>query len=322
MKTKTLSPEDKRIKSRYQQKTGALLNNSFSQTKFSKSLKNNWVIAGLSLEPDNTLCPYASKDGDPFVIFHDGFNNIINDIDDPFSKKSCMDLCISNTGQMKFKDSVNLRNSRTSQFYDWKHSRDPFNGFVLKLQSEIEELKTKCLEDGFKLAIRLNTVSDVLWERMPYLNAPNIFEYNNDIIFYDYSKVPIDKRINRIPGNYHLTFSHSGHFDRSENALKNNINIAIVFYCLRENCPNCKSYAGNKYSCKPSIYEMNNKIYKVLDGDINDLRFLDDGPAIIGLSYKTASKRFTNTKNISGFGYQRILPNPETWINPKIKKGS
>ena len=118
-KIKTLSPEDKRIKSRYQQKTGALLNNSFSQAKFSKSLKNNWVIAGLSLEPDATLCSYASKDGDQFVIFHDGFNNIINDIDDPFSKKSCMDLCISNTGQMKFKDSVNLRNSRTSQFYEW-----------------------------------------------------------------------------------------------------------------------------------------------------------------------------------------------------------
>ena len=77
-----------------------------------------------------------------------------------------------------------------------------------------------------------------------------------------------------------------------------------------------------QYSCKPSIYEMNGKFYKVLNGDLDDLRFLDDGPSIIGLSYKTASKRFTNTKNVSGFGYQRILPNSKTWINPKIKEMS
>ena len=327
---------EKEIKRRYAQRPNALLNvatlTHTSQTKLGKGLNDilkttgiKYVVAGLALSPDATICSYASKEGDQFVIFHDGFNNRINDINDPFSKKSCMDLCISTTGQFKFDPSVKIRQRRTAKFYNWKKSkgtdgkRNPFNSFVLELQAEIEELKRKCLEDGFVLVIRLNTVSDIIWERMKWLNAANIFEYNKDVIWYDYTKIPIEKRNNR-PSNYHLTFSHSGHFDRSAAALAAGVNVAVVFYCLRFDCPNCSTKAGGlKYSCKPSFLEIGKKLYKVIDGDKTDLRFKDESPVIVGLSYKTAHTQVINKNNKSGYGYVRIQPKNKTWINPKIK---
>ena len=109
----------------------------------------------------------------------------------------------------------------------------------------------------------------------------NIFEIFPEIQFYDYTKnyTRFDKVL---PSNYHLTFSRSEiNHEKSLAILKRGYNVAMVFDKLP------KTYEG----------------YEVVNGDKDDLRFLDKKNTIIGLKYKKmTSKGADNSKAIkSGF---------------------
>lgn len=80
----------------------------------------------------------------------------------------------------------------------------------------------------------------------------------------------------KFPSNYHLTFSRSEkNMKQCEYILQNGGNVAMVF---RGGIPD--TYMG----------------FNVVNGDKDDLRFLDESNVIVGLSPKGKAK-----KDISGF---------------------
>jgi hypothetical protein len=121
---------------------------------------------------------------------------------------------------------------------------------------------------GFKFAVRPNLLSDV-----PRL-ATELSEALPHIQFYDYTK--ISRPWTRTKPNYHLTFSYSerSNWAEVEECLAHKINVAIVF-------------DRQKDDELPEEY----RDWPVLDGDQNDLRFLDQTPAIVGLRFKGSRAR-------------------------------
>ena len=100
-----------------------------------------------------------------------------------------------------------------------------------------------------------------------------------DIQFYDYTKILNRKNL---PSNYHLTVSYSEASDRYASQVlqvkqDSSTNIAVVF--------------KDKASI-PSTY----KGYNVIDGDKDDLRFLDIPNSVVALYAKGQAK-----KDNSGF---------------------
>ena len=94
-------------------------------------------------------------------------------------------------------------------------------------------------------------------------------ELNHDVQFYDYTKIK-NRLTNKLPKNYHLTFSKSESNDNDiKDLLTTAFNIAVVF---KDKIP--KTYLGRK----------------VINGDISDLRFLDKNKSIIGLATKGNAK--------------------------------
>jgi hypothetical protein len=118
------------------------------------------------------------------------------------------------------------------------------------------------------LAVRLNVVSDVAWER----ECPELFADFPTVRFMDYTK-----DISRVlapsrPANYHLTFSRSEVNEADcHRALAAGHNVAVVF----RRPPFPATLWG----------------YPVIDGDRNDLRFLDPAPCIVALKAKGAGAR-------------------------------
>ena len=90
-----------------------------------------------------------------------------------------------------------------------------------------------------------------------------------DAIFYDYTKRP--NRLNKkLPKNYYLTVSYSQATERYKNIVEDaikrhkNINVAVVF--------------RDKEKIPVSFLDR-----AVIDGNVDDLRFLDPAGSIVGL---------------------------------------
>jgi hypothetical protein len=127
---------------------------------------------------------------------------------------------------------------------------------------------------GLPLVARLNVVSDVAWER----EIPGLFAEFPTVQFMDYTK-HIDRVLDpHRPANYHLTFSRSEANEADcHRALAAGHNVTVIF----RKPPFPATFWG----------------YPVIDGDRNDLRFLDSAPCIIGLKAKGAGAR----RDASGF---------------------
>jgi hypothetical protein len=100
-------------------------------------------------------------------------------------------------------------------------------GFIAKLCDEIMRGGIKAKKEGARLAVRLNTASDIPFERI----APAIFEVIADAggIAYDYTKYPADNR-HTLPGIYHLTHSVSERttYGDVKSVVERGRNLAIV----------------------------------------------------------------------------------------------
>tara|TARA_R100001082_G_C4237376_1_gene105810 strand:- start:205 stop:546 length:342 start_codon:yes stop_codon:yes gene_type:complete len=104
-----------------------------------------------------------------------------------------------------------------------------------------------------------------------------VFDLFPNVIFYDYTKL-FKRDVSKIK-NYSLTWSYSQantwYSDHYKTAIKNGLNIAVVF---RKELPN-------------SFLNL-----KVIDGDKDDLRFLDPASVVVGLKAKGKAR-----KDNSGF---------------------
>ena len=186
----------------------------------------------------------------------------------PHASKGCSAACLFKSGNGgMYQHVANGRRNKTEWFLSDKKS------FMAKLDKEISAMIKKHSENAIPV-FRLNGTSDIRFEKITVRDNKNIFELYPDVQFYDYTKNP--KRFTtKLPANYHLTFSRSE--DNSEDSLKllsKGYNVAMVF---------------NKV---PSEYMG----YKVIVGDNDDLRFLDDKGVIVGLKYKNNTGKNANNK--------------------------
>jgi hypothetical protein len=179
-----------------------------------------------------------------------------------------------------FESVQEARIQKTKAFF-----RDP-KGFVETLAQDIEALKRKAARLGLSPCVRLNGTSDLPWENLGGQLGVNLMRRFPDVPFYDYTKNPARARAfleGRLPANYSITFSRSE--CNGETALdlaKAGANVAVVFATPKgSKLP--KTWAGRP----------------VIDGDKDDLRFLDKRGSIVGLRAKGKAK-----KDDSGFVVQ------------------
>ena len=188
----------------------------------------------------------------------------------PSASEGCRAACLYTAGMGRFS---NVKKSRTNKTILWRDSRKTF---YLKLASEILDIIPDSKVDH-KIAIRLNGTSDIdhisLLKRYVGINV--LDDTFKNIIFYDYTKnISMIKKY--LGTNYHLTFSRSeSNDDMVLEVLRSGGNVAVVF---ENGIP--ESYMG----------------YKVIDGDLSDLRFLDEHNVVVGLKSKGYAK-----KDVTGF---------------------
>lgn len=177
--------------------------------------------------------------------------------------------CVAYTGHGPMPNTIAGRIRRTNMFFDDRET------FATLLAKDIRAHIRKAKREGVSPAIRLNTFSDIPWERTPLTidgqRTTVIDAFADDVTFYDYTKYPHTERPS-IP-TYHLTYSASGtNTDMCMSALAEGYNVAVVF-STEKGMPLPDEFWG----------------YPVIDADETDLRFLDPQGAIAGLRVKAAS---------------------------------
>jgi hypothetical protein len=187
----------------------------------------------------------------------------------------CAKSCLFGSGAARFSSVQQGKINKTEWFL---HDRMEF---LLKLDSEITAIKKMAKHQSSENmpVIRLNGTSDIPFEKFKIRDGKNIFELHSDIQFYDYTKnhLRFDKVL---PSNYHLTFSMSEtNHEKSFELLKRGFNVAMVMTKLVDN------YKG----------------FKVINGDDDDLRFLDEKNVIVGLKFKRLTGKGSNGS------YQRAI---------------
>ena len=190
----------------------------------------------------------------------------------PNASPECIKLCLNTSGRGQMNT---VQKSRLNKKYYFLADRLKF---LNHLDREIKLSYARATRKGFKYTVRLNGTSDLPFERYKLENGLNLMDNNPQVQFIDYTKVTnrLDKK-NKIPKNYSLTYSQAeNNLKDVKQVLKTKYNIATVF---RKKLP--KKWLGRK----------------VINGDISDLRHLEDGKKIIvGLIAKGRA-----IKNFNGF---------------------
>jgi hypothetical protein len=182
---------------------------------------------------------------------------------------ACREVCLKFAGMNQMPTHLSSRVARTVQLFDhWQAT-------LAQLTLEVSRAAARAPEGHF--AFRPNLLSD-----LPKL-AHALAEALPDVQFYDYTKLP--KPWLRTRPNYHLTFSYSerSSWAEVEECLAHGINVAVVFNRLK----------GDDL---PTMFGG----YPVIDGDVNDLRFLDPTPSLVGLRFKGARAKMYDAV-INGF---------------------
>jgi len=184
----------------------------------------------------------------------------------------CHEPCLNTAGRGKFTSIQNARIRKTRKFLENKDE------FMELLYKDIDRFVKFCKKHNKIPAVRLNGTSDIRWELIKDKNKKSVFEAFPDVQFYDYTKIP-NRKISLLK-NYHLTWSYSEANEKYSKyftqAKKAGMNIAVVF--------RTKDFPKKFLN------------WKVINGDEDDLRFLDKKNSIVGLYAKGSAK-----KDKSGF---------------------
>jgi hypothetical protein len=183
-----------------------------------------------------------------------------------FATPGCARACFADYDRLAWPRNKRVAVARTRLL-----TRNPEMFFVL-LMDDLARESARAERLGVPLVCRLNVVSDVPFER----EFPALFTRFPGVQFMDYTK-DIGRMLNPArPRHYHLTFSRS---ERNEGdclrVLKAGGNVGVVF--RRPPFP---------HRCWG---------YPVIDGDANDLRFLDPPPCVVGLRAKGKGAREDRT---------------------------
>ena len=187
----------------------------------------------------------------------------------PFASEGCKKSCLYSAGRGRFS---NVQESRINKAKFWAYDRE---NFYIQLTNEILKIQARAQRESKKIAIRLNGTSDIdhieLINRFTGVNVLSL----EGLLFYDYTKNP--NHIKKYIGtNYKLTFSRSeSNEQKALDVLNSGGNVAVVFS-----------------SSLPDTF----KGFRVIDGDLTDLRYFDPTNVVIGLKAKGDAK-----KDRSGF---------------------
>jgi len=193
----------------------------------------------------------------------------------PKSSAGCRESCLFTAGYAGIYPAViQARIRKTLMFFQ---QRAQFLDTIVK---DIEKLIKMANLKNMEPAVRLNGTSDIAWEKFSVIRDnkifKNIFAAFPDISFYDYSKILNRKAALDIP-NYSLTFSLSEDNDAdARKALKAGFNVAVVMNVARS-------------KDLPKTWDK----FKVIDGDVSDLRYKEKGGNIVGLRAKGKARKDT-----------------------------
>ena len=172
-------------------------------------------------------------------------------------KAGCAEPCLKGAGRGQMQ-SVQRGRERKTMFY-----LSDRIGFMDTLINDITVFSRRQRKNGNQPCVRLNGTSDIQYEKT------GIMEQFPEVQFYDYTKI-VKRAYAKLPANYHLTLSYSEKDpEYAEQVLQavrdTGVNAAVVF---RHKLP--KTFKG----------------LPVIDGDKDDLRFLDPKGVIVGLIAK------------------------------------
>ena len=218
--------------------------NYYSQTKLAKGEKFGYKTAILHLAPFNlsgkNVCPKASKE--------------------------CAAACLNTSGRGMMHSVQKARLDKTNYFWTNK------NAFLWDLSREIEQLKKRAANQGFKFAVRLNGTSDLAFHKMKVDGGGTLHQLHPDVQFYEYTKVL--NYLDHDHKNLNVTFSDSGSNNKDiEAAIAKGSNVAVVF---QDKLP--KKWLDRR----------------VINGDLHDLRFKDPRGVIVGLVAKGQGRNINN----------------------------
>ena len=183
----------------------------------------------------------------------------------------CKAACLNTAGRGAMSSVQRARIAKTRLFIEDQSQ------FMTRMHADILTAIKSARRANMIPAARLNLTSDISWESIRIWKGASdkatLMTAFSDVQFYDYTADA--SRMERwltgkMPANYHLTFS------RKENTpdilvdsiVKSGGNVAVVFDKL------------------PTTW----RGHKVIDGDENDLRFLDPVGVIVGLKAKGKAK--------------------------------
>ena len=229
---------------------------TISNPKTQKGLKYGYLTAVLHLAPANysghTAC---------------------------YRYKECAETCLYHQGRGKFPKVQAARIRKTKRFFEDQ------DAFFNDLCDDIHRLQRKCMKpDMPNLCIRLNALSDILWEDIPAVAGKNIFNWFPQVQFYDYTKYPWGHRRawEDMPINYHLTYSYNGKesdIPNCEEVLSNGYNVNVVHSKI-----NYKKALFNIKLSKQWKSTTNSMLkwgVPMRDNEQHDLRFTDPRPCVL-----------------------------------------
>ena len=190
-----------------------------------------------------------------------------------WASRGCTDSCLNTSGHGAFSTVQEARIKKT------KLLNEQFSVFAAQLIKEVKAAVKSAARKGMRLAIRLNLTSDIPWESLDVQDGKTLFQMFPEVTWYDYTK-GYKRMLNfldgKMPANYSLTFSRSESNEKYVHAIRaRGGNVAVVF---RRSLP--ASWHGTP----------------VVNGDKNDLRFLDARGVVVGLVDKGKAR-----KDNSGF---------------------
>ena len=175
----------------------------------------------------------------------------------------CHDGCLDTAGRGQM-GTVQAARLRKSLF--WISDRKQW---ISTFEEDLTVLRRRAHKNGQQPCCRPNGTTDILHERSGFIQR------FSDIQFYDYTK-NYERAYRQMPSNYHLTLSYSEanmeYADAVHKAvLDTGINMAVVF--------------RNK-----NIIPTTFRGLPVVDGDKDDLRFLDPKGCVVALYAKGKAK--------------------------------
>ena len=240
--------------------------------------------------------PKTQKSSIKTFILHLSPSNSSGVINVCKSAFNCKKLCLHHSGNpLPYSSKIKSRINKTVAF-DYSQN-DFMNLLILSIIRNYK--KNNSLETAF----RLNGTSDILYENIQiyipvslsdfiynkfsininsgyYCNIFEVFKHEKNIIFYDYTKEKREYKNLLKEFNYHITFSFDGannivNINRCYEAMQEEVNIAS---CI--NIKKSQEVPNTFYS------EIFNKEFNTINGDNDDMRFLDAKNKLVLLKFK------------------------------------